>query len=678
MIAHPHRRALTIIPLLTLALVIGTWIAVPVHHTQASEAPVTFNRHIAPILYRNCTDCHHSGGSGPFALTSYAEAKRWGSTIADVTQSRYMPPWLPDPHHGDFADVRRLSAEEIALLRRWTDTGMLEGNPSESPKPPSYANDWQLGPPDLILEVDSPTEVPASGADFYRNFILPVPITATRWVRAMQIRPGSPQVVHHANLILDRTASLRRAHPSDWKQGVPGMDLVVDSGETFDPDSHFLYWKPDSAALIEPPTMPWRLDPGNDLILNMHLKPSGKPETVRARIALYFTPKPATELPILLQLEHDAALDIPAGDPAFIVRDQLTLPEDVDLFAIYPHAHYLGKRLEGWAILPNGQRKDLILISNWDIDRQSIYRYSRPVPLPRGSVVHMQYTYDNSAANPHNPSSPPVRVRAGNRSADEMGHLWLQVLPHPARETATDPRAPLLQAWMEARLRKDPADPEALFNLGSLHMQRADFADAAGLYRQALQARPSDPRTMTALGSALAEQGEWQDARSAFQTALKLDATYTDARFNLAVVDLQHGELAGAEEQFRALLALNQTDVNAHTGLGSTLLAEDRAAEAASEFRAALGLDANSFDALYNLATIAAGSGDWASTLDLLQRAAVQHPRDLDTHRSLAEVYAHLGRNDEAAREQHVVQTLSSSGQADAPPAPVSAGIPRS
>ena len=150
------------------------------------------------------------------------------------------------------------------------------------------------------------------------------------------------------------------------------MDLLVDSGDRFDPDSHFLFWKPDSTALVEPEGMPWRLDPGNDLVLNMHLKPTGKPETVQARIALYFTPKPATEQPMLLQLEADGKLDIPAGDANFVVEDHLKLPVAVEVLGIYPHAHYLGKRMEAWVTLPDGERRTLILIKDWDIDRQSV------------------------------------------------------------------------------------------------------------------------------------------------------------------------------------------------------------------------------------------------------------------------------------------------------------------
>src|SRR6202034_382199 len=208
-----------------------------------------------------------------------------------------------------------------------------------------------------------------------RNFILPYPLDQTHYIRAMEIRPGTPQVVHHANITIDRTASLRRQFPKDWQNGIGGMDLIVDAGSRFDPDSHFLFWKPDSPALIEPSGMPWRIDPGNDLILNMHLKPTGKIETLQATVGLYFADKPATAHPMLLQLEHDAALDIPADDAAFAIEDYLKLPIDVDVLGVYPHAHYLGKKLEDYAILPNGEKKWLILIRDWDIDRQSVYRF---------------------------------------------------------------------------------------------------------------------------------------------------------------------------------------------------------------------------------------------------------------------------------------------------------------
>ena len=647
-------------------ILIAATLAVHLPHAQAQPAQpsTTYNRDIAPILYHHCTSCHHQGGSGPFPLMSFADAHRWGTLAAEVTQRRYMPPWLPSNTHGTFADDRRLSPQEIALIQRWSRIGMPQGDPAGAPTPPRYTSDWQLGPPDLIVEMDTATQVPASGTDLFRNFIFPVTLAQSRWVRAMEIKPtgeasASLAVVHHANLAIDRTGSLRRSHPADWKLGIPGMDVLVDAGNSFDPDSHFLYWKPDSSALVEPAAQPWRLDPGNDLVLNMHLKPTGKPETIRARIGLYFTPTPATQLPILFQLENDAALNIPPGTSSFPIEDSLKLPTAVDLLAIYPHAHYLAKHMEGWAILPTGQRRSLIEIPDWDIDRQSIYRYSQPIFLPAGTVVHMRYTYDNSAANPHNPNSPPIRVTSGNRSLDEMGHLWLQVLPHPSSAAKSDPRAPILRAWMEHRLQKDPNDPVALFNVASLDMSDGAYPQAATLFRRSLAARPpgehtDELRTLTALASATDKSGDWTQARTILLQALALDPTDPDALFDLAAIDLQHNDSADAELRLRTLIAHHPQDAPAHATLGSLMLAADRLPEAQSQFEAALTADPHNATALYNLALIEASNNHPDSALPHAKAAEDASPEDPDIHHLLADLYARRADLPAAIREQRL------------------------
>jgi Flp pilus assembly protein TadD/mono/diheme cytochrome c family protein len=629
----------------------------PHTHVRAATAPVTFSRQIAPILYNHCSSCHHPGGSGPFSLLSYADARRWGTVIQTVTQTRYMPPWLPEPGFGNFADSRRLSNEDLMLIKAWVEAGMPEGEPTEEPKPPVFSSDWQLGPPDLILRVASPMQVSASGADLFRNFILPVPITQTRYIRAMEIKPGAPRVVHHANVLIDRTASLRRQHPNEWQQGIPGMELTVDSGESFDPDSHFLFWKPDSPALIEPSGMPWRLDPGNDLVLNMHLKPTGKPETVQATVGLYFADKPATAHPMLLQLEHDSALDIPAGDAVFVIEDHLKLPIDVDVLGVYPHAHYLGKKLEGYAILPNGEKKWLVLIRDWDIDRQSVYRFQSPVFLPKNSVLYMRYTYDNSKANIRNPNSPPIRVKAGNRSVDEMGHLWLQVLPRALPDPNQDPRLLLEQAWMQNSLRKDPDDHIALYNLASVNMIGNDFTSAATLYRRALSRTPDDVRTLTALGTALDGAGDWRQAQAEYQKALTVDPENTNARFDLAHLEFKHGNHAEAEQEYRRLLIEAPNDASAHNELGGVLAATNRPADAQHEFEIAITLDPNNFEALFNLAGIEADKNNLPHAAELLEQALKQRD-DADAHQLLGFIYAQSGKLADAQEQLKTVQLL--------------------
>ncbi len=623
--------------------------------THPATAGPTWSRDLAPVFYRNCTTCHHPGGAGPFSLLDYDDAKRRGPQILTVTQSRYMPPWLPEPGYGDFADVRRLSDADRDLIKRWVNAGMPQGDPSIAPAPPRYDATWQLGKPDLILTAARSFSLPAGGTDVFRNLILPYPLNETHYIRALEIRPSAPRVVHHANILIDRTASLRSQHPNDWRNGIPGMELLMDAGNRFDPDSHFLFWKPDTPALVEPDGMPLRLDPGNDLVLNIHLKPSGKPETISAQIGLYFTSGPPKHFPMLLQLDRDDALDIPPGDNHFVVEDSLTLPVDVDVLGVYPHAHYLGRDLEGWAITPEGKKKWLVWIRNWDIDRQSVYHYREPVFLPRGSVLHMRYTYDNSAANVHNPVSPPVRVRAGNRSTDEMSHLWLQVLPVNTPPHSPDPRLLLEEAWMRNRLRKMPNDRVSLYNLAAALAGQNKFAGAETVYEQELKLDPKDARTLTALGAALEGAGQWQDAEARYHDAIDAAGNdpsgACDARFDLSNLELRHQDAKDAESDFRAQLAACPEDAEVHAGLGATLSNEGDTNSAAAEFLRALALDAQNVSALEGLGAIEADGGQNDEAIRHLGAAVRLDASSANAHEQLARAYAQSGQSENALAE---------------------------
>ena len=623
---------------------------------------LTWSKDVAPILYHNCTTCHHPGGAGPFSLLTYADAKRWGAQVVKVTQSRYMPPWLPEPGHGDFADNRRLSDADIVKLRRWFDGGMVEGELRAAPKAPTYDSTWQMGKPDLVLKQAQPFTLAAGGTDVFRNFVFPYPLKESHYVRAMEIRPGAPQVVHHANVLIDRTGSFRQQHPTDWKAGIPGMEILLDAGNTFDPDSHFLFWKPDTPALVEPEGMPWRLDSGNDLILNIHLKPSGKAEVIDTEIGLYFTDKPPTKQPMLLQLDRDDALDIPAGDKSFVLEDSLTLPVDVEALGVYPHAHYLGKDMQAWAILPNGQKKWLVWIRDWDIDRQSVYRYREPVLLPKGTVLHMRYLYDNSAANPRNPHDPPIRVRAGNRSEDEMAHLWLQVLPVHGDPKGPDPRLLLEEAWMRNRLSKTPDDRISLYNLGAALTGEGRFKEAIEVYQKDIQSRPDDPRTLTALGAALDGAGDWKAAREAFAKAVAAPeappAQVCDARFDLASLDLSHQDLSSAEQEFRAQLVSCPEDPETHAGLAATLLAEGQRAPAQLEYQHALDIDPQDLQATLGIAEIELDAGENAAAVQQLRDAISTHPFSEEAHEQLARAYAQSGDLAHAEDELHIAEKL--------------------
>lgn len=555
----------------------------------APDPPVTFNRDIAPIIFQSCSTCHRPGEAAPFALLNYLDVKKHARQIADVTRARTMPPWLPEPQALKFADDLRLPATQIDLIQKWVAQGAVEGNPADLPPSPKFVEGWRLGEPDLILTAEKPLVLPPQGTDTYWNFIFRLPIAQTRWLKAIEIRPGDKRYVHHANILVDREGSLRQRETTPGA-GFGGMEIRIES-QTFDPDSHLLFWKPGTVPYVEPEGMALRLDKGTDLVLNTHLQPSGKPEVIQPSLGLYFTSQAATKLPMLLQLENDAKLDIAPGEKDFRVTDEFTLPVDVDLLAIYPHAHYLGKDIQAFVTLPGGARQTLIHIPHWNLSWQAVYRYSMPVRLPKGSTVTLQYVYDNSTDNPLNPSRPPVRVRAGNRSSDEMCHLWLQVLPRAHDAAAGDPRWLLQEALARHNIAKDPADFEAHYNLAAMLQAKNNLDDAIQEYEVALRLRPDDAAANNALGAALLSAGRRDQAVPYLRAALKARPDYFDAHYNLGNALASMDDFAGAAQEFTLASQEHPEDADAEANLGSALAEMGRYAEAKSHYERALQIN---------------------------------------------------------------------------------------
>jgi Flp pilus assembly protein TadD len=510
-----------------------------------------------------------------------------------------MPPWLPEPQKLKFADELRLSDAEINLLRRWVEQGEVEGDPADLPPQPKFVEGWRLGKPDLILTADKPLSLPPSGTDTYWNFIFPVPFSETRWVKAVEIRPGDKRYVHHANILVDRAGASRKRE-TEPGAGFGGMEIRIES-QVFDPDSHLLFWKPGTIPYVEPEGMALRLDKGADLILNTHLQPSGKPEVIQPTIGLYFTRHPATKLPMLLQLENDAKLDIPPRQKDFLVTDDFTLPIDVELLAIYPHAHYLGKDIQAFATLPDGTRKTLIHIPNWNLNWQAVYRYAEPVRLPKGTKVSLRYVYDNSDENPLNPNHPPVRVKGGNRSSDEMCHLWLQVLPVNFDPAQGDPRMALQEALARHNVEKNPTDFEAHYNLAAMLQAKSKLDPAIREYELAVHLRPDDAAANNALGAALVASGHPEQGVEYLQTALKTRPDSFEAHYNLGLALAGQSDFKGASQQFGLALQLQPQDANVEANLGAALAELGRFPEAKSHFERALQINPNQPNAKENL-----------------------------------------------------------------------------
>ncbi len=625
------------------------WMLLAACEAAAGQGPaprVTFNRDIAPIVYQHCAPCHHSGGIGPFPLVTYGDVRRHASQIARVTASRFMPPWPPEHGYGDFSEDRSLTAAQIDAFARWAQQGEPEGNAGDLKPAPHFSNDWQLGPPDLIVPMPQAYTMPADGTDVFRNFVLPTNLQQIRYVRALDLHFTNPRVIHHANVVLDRTQSLRRREGEDGQPGFPGMDVITEAAaNSFDPDSHFLFWKLGAQLKPTPDSMSWRLDPGTDLVLNLHLQPTGKSESVQGEIGLYFAAHPPTEFPMLVQLEHDGAIDIPAGSRTFTVSDELNLPVDADVLAIYPHAHYLGKLIEAWATLPDGTRRWLIRIPNWDINWQAVYNYRQPVSLPKGTRLAMRITYDNSADNPRNPNHPPQRVLSGNRSRDEMGHVWLQLLPKAQGAAQEEARLDIQQAVMQRRLEKYPADFLAHYNLGALLQFRGKLSDAISSYQAALKVEPQSATAHNALGTALLLNQNVPESIEQFREALRIDATYVNARYNLARALAVSGDLSGSAAEYSSVLKDHPADAGAQAGLGTIYFLQHRYQDALPHFREAARLNPNDADTQTNLGAVFAMTGDLPSAKAAFEAALRIDPNHASARANLTRIEGELARS---------------------------------
>jgi hypothetical protein len=428
-------------PILVGALTVAVVQSGAVHPSGRS---VTFAEDIAPILYANCVSCHRQGEVAPFPLITYDDVAKRGKQIAKVTQSRIMPPWHAAHGYGDFADERGLSDAQIALLRDWVDAGMPRGNPAAMPPLPKFTEGWQLGTPDLVLEMPEPFPVPAGGPDIYRNFVLPTGLLEDKWVRAVEFRPGTRQVVHHSLFHYIRGGSASKVVSKDGK---PGFGGAMPAGliPAFAPAGELGAWAVGTTPRALPDGLAWPLPKGSDLVLQLHLHPTGKPEMERAKVGIYYaSAAPARrirELGVLGLFGLLAGIDIPPGEKNFTIKGSLTLPADMQVLSVMAHAHYLGKEFKATATLPDGSTRPMLWIQDWDFNWQDRYFYRQPVALPRGTRIDVTISWDNSADNPHNPCNPPRRVQWGLQSTDEMGGVRFQMV------TASDAAEADMEKW---------------------------------------------------------------------------------------------------------------------------------------------------------------------------------------------------------------------------------------
>lgn len=650
----------------------------PMRHLMPGYVP-TWDNDIAPLLQKHCASCHTVGGSAPFPLNTLTQARRRDAQIAEVLRSRYMPPWLPSaeglPLHGD----RRLSEDEIHQFEAWVAAGTPRGDTVAEVEVHQPEGDWRLGEPELVLRMAEPFRVPAEGPDIFRNLVIEVPLLGPRRVRAMEVRPGASRALHHAVITLDESRGSREL---DARDPGPGFDGMMGAAQAWMPDGHFLGWLPGKGPFVAPAGMSWLLPARSDLVLQLHLKPTGKEEAAEVSIGLHFTDEPQTSFPVLLRLGSQE-LDLPAGDDDHRVQDSFTLPVDVELLSLWPHAHYLAVEMRVEAVLPGQAPRTVLHIPDWDLDWQDQYTLATPLKLPAGSELRMSYRFDNSEGNVRNPNHPPRRVLFGPRSEDEMADLWVQVLPsgepdawrlrqifarHELEAMVRGSRfvierSPEPEKRLQARfnlgiylgrmerngeaaeaftevLKLEPGNAMAHYNLGILTEREGQVDEALGHYRRALELEPANVESRYNLGRILLASSKLAEARSAFEEVLRQDPGYSAAHHNLGVIQVKEGDLGGAERSYRQALTLDPRASGTMNAMGKLAARRGDRREGIRWLEKSLEVDPRDADSRYNLALLVAQDGDLERARSLLQKLVQQGRASPRARRLLEEVEA--------------------------------------
>jgi mono/diheme cytochrome c family protein len=388
--------------------------------SSTSDGGPTFAADVAPIVYKNCSTCHRPGQAAPFSLLSYDDVKRRATLIVNATGRRYMPPWhaTPAPGFPEFRDARRLSDADVAIIKAWVDAGMPAGDLSKAPAPPTFPEGWPLGTPDIELSYPVEVEVPAGGPDLYRNVVLPLDRADDVWITAVDFEPSARTVVHHALFFAGSSDSYRPGSNDNAFPGIRGGATVGIGG-----------WVPGMTPRFFPDGIAQPLPAHTNVIVQLHLHPSGKIEHEHGKMAIYLSKQPPkkrlTSVQVPPMFGFASGIDIPAGEKRYTIKDSFVLPVDVDAYGARGHAHYLAREMKMTATLPDGAMKGLLWIGEWDFGWQDSYFFATPMTLPKGTRIDAEIVYDNTELNTRNPNSPPKRVKWGLGTFDEMGSMTL-------------------------------------------------------------------------------------------------------------------------------------------------------------------------------------------------------------------------------------------------------------
>jgi mono/diheme cytochrome c family protein len=415
------------------------------HAAKADTGP-TYHKDVLPILQNHCQVCHRPGEAGPFSLMTYKQAVVWADDIKHFTHTQAMPPWKARAGK-EFIGDRRMSEKEIDTLARWVDAGCPEGEAKDAPPARKFPEGWTLGKPDLILEMPDDFILGPTGKDVFRVFVLPTGLTEDKYVTAFQVRAGNPKIVHHAVNFFDTTGNGMKAQtfaqaaekktrkPGDVDVGV-GFTSGMLPGLRFNPSDLFGSRPPIGplggwAPGVVPREMTetgMLLPKGSDFVMQLHYHRNGKLEKDRTQIGLYFAKKPV-ERPLLglvvpgsfkIEKGSDGLGIIPAGERNFKARGAWYALEDCSIHMVMPHMHLLGKSVKITMTPPGGKVETIIDVPEWDYDWQEVYFLKTPLKVPTGTRFEIEAVFDNSASNPRNQSNPPVDVKFGEQTTDEM------------------------------------------------------------------------------------------------------------------------------------------------------------------------------------------------------------------------------------------------------------------
>lgn len=383
---------------------------------KSSSDEVTYGRHVAPILNRSCISCHRPGQVGPFSLETYEQARAWSGEIVSYTKTREMPPWKPVTNIGAYYNERRLPEAELEILERWHRNGAPLGDAKDLSAPVKHDDAWMLGTPDAVLKAEGGYVLGARGADEYRCYVLENTFDEDKWVAGVEYRPGNMRAVHHIIAYLDLAGGSARKDKADPLPGYKSSG----SGPNVLPSGSLGGWAPGNLPRMLPEGVGRLLRKGERIVLETHYHKSGRPEKDGgAELALHFAKAPVKKK-FQIHMVVNPLLRIPAGAEAHKVLAGWIVPRDLTARDVMPHMHLLGRSMSIVATLPDGTKKDLVVVKDWDFNWQETYQFKEPVALPKGTRVRLEAVYNNSLNNPNNPSNPPRDVSWGEETTDEM------------------------------------------------------------------------------------------------------------------------------------------------------------------------------------------------------------------------------------------------------------------